>query len=186
MALLIPILFALCLVAASLGWAARRPAVADPNRTDLAVLRIDIAVTVVCAVLVGAAALFAAATDPGATPLLMATHVLAVVTAAWTGAAVVRVVLAVGGIPTRADNHDDDPEAPLRGGRVIGMLERTAVAASLLFAWPAGIGIILAVKSLARFSELRAPHASEQFILGTFASVLWASAIAGVSILAGL
>lgn len=185
-AVLIPILFGLCLAVAGLGWAVRRPAVADPNRTDVEVLRIDVVVTAVCAVLVGVAALIAAASDPRGTPVLVVTHVLAVLTAALTGASVVRVVLAAGGIPTRADNHDDEPEAPLRGGRVIGMLERTAVAVSLLLAWPAGIGIILAVKSLARFSELRAPHASEQFILGTFASVLWASAVAGVSILAGL
>jgi hypothetical protein len=33
---------------------------------------------------------------------------------------------------------------------------------------------------LARYPELREPHASEQFIIGTFTSVLWAIAVCGV------
>ncbi|MEO9330163.1 hypothetical protein [Gordonia aurantiaca] len=69
---------------------------------------------------------------------------------------------------------------PLRGGRVIGYLERLAVVSTLMASWPEGLAIILAVKGLARYPELRAPQASEQFIMGTFVSVLWAIGMAGV------
>ncbi|MEY1675573.1 MULTISPECIES: hypothetical protein [Gordonia] len=69
---------------------------------------------------------------------------------------------------------------PLRGGRVIGYLERLAVVTTLMAGWPEGLAIILAVKSLARYPELRAPHAAEQFIMGTFASVMWAVGMAGI------
>ncbi|WP_138996633.1 hypothetical protein [Rhodococcus zopfii] len=69
---------------------------------------------------------------------------------------------------------------PLRGGRVIGILERAAVAGAVLAGWPEGIAIVLAVKGLARYPELREPQASEQFIIGTGTSVLWALAVCGV------
>ncbi|MBM7369172.1 hypothetical protein [Gordonia hydrophobica] len=184
--MMIPLLLVLAIATSTAGWAVRRRRVDDPHRSDRDVLGVDIVVTAACAVLLAVAAVVAATTEPAGQAVVVTTAVVAVLAAAVTGSGVVRVVLAAGGIPTRADNHDDEPDAPLRGGRVIGLLERTAVAASLLLAWPAGVGVILAVKSLARFSELRAPRASEQFILGTFASVLWASAFAGVGWLAAL
>ncbi|WP_342661111.1 hypothetical protein Rruber_02162 [Rhodococcus ruber] len=74
----------------------------------------------------------------------------------------------------------ESPPGPLRGGRVIGLLERAAVAAAILSGWPEGIAVVLAVKGLARYPELREPQASEQFIIGTFTSVLWAVAVCGV------
>ena len=73
--------------------------------------------------------------------------------------------------------------AVLRGGLWIGMLERIAVFVSLVAAFPEGIAIALAVKGLGRYPELRSPGAAERFIIGTFASVLWASACAGVVVL---
>ncbi|EGD56155.1 hypothetical protein [Gordonia neofelifaecis] len=179
-------LLVLAVVAAAGASLVRGRLVDDPDRTDAAVLRADALAAAVSVVLLASAALVAATTDPMSGAALVAVQIAAVIAAATTGSSAVRIVLALGGIPTRADNHDDEPDAPLRGGRVIGVLERTAVAVSLLLAWPAGLGIILAVKSLARFSELRAPHASEQFILGTFASVLWAASFAGVGWLAGM
>ena len=86
-----------------------------------------------------------------------------------------------------APDHDADHDVnggPLRGGRIIGYLERAAVCATLLAGWPESMAVILAVKSLARYPELRAPHASEQFIMGTFTSVLWACGLSGVGFLA--
>jgi len=74
--------------------------------------------------------------------------------------------------------------AVLRGGLWIGLLERVAVFASLVVGFPEGVAIALAVKGLGRYPELRAPGAAERFIVGTFASVLWASACAGVVLLA--
>jgi len=74
--------------------------------------------------------------------------------------------------------------AVLRGGLWIGLLERAAVFASLVAGFPEGVAIALAVKGLGRYPELRAPGAAERFIIGTFTSVLWASACAGVVLLA--
>lgn len=73
-----------------------------------------------------------------------------------------------------------EPQNVLRGGGVIGVLERASVAASILTYWPAGIAIVLAVKGLARYPELRDSKVSEQFIIGTFTSVLWAAGCSGV------
>ena len=72
----------------------------------------------------------------------------------------------------------------LRGGLWIGLLERGAVFASLVAGFPEGVAIALAVKGLGRYPELRAPGAAERFIIGTFASVLWACGCAGVVLLA--
>ena len=85
--------------------------------------------------------------------------------------------------PGSGDPDDDVPigSRPLRGGRVIGVLERVAVVGALVAGWPEGIAVVLAVKGLARYPEIRDQHAGEQFIIGTFASVLWAVAAAGVA-----
>jgi hypothetical protein len=76
-----------------------------------------------------------------------------------------------------------DPEI-LRGGAWIGALERAAVAGTLLAGWPEGLAVVLAVKGLGRYAELRAPAAAERFIVGTLASGLWAVACVGVVVLA--
>jgi hypothetical protein len=75
-----------------------------------------------------------------------------------------------------------DP-AILRGGAWIGVLERAAVAVSLLAGSADGLVVVLAVKGLGRYAELRAPAAAERFILGTLASALWAAACVGVALL---
>lgn len=71
------------------------------------------------------------------------------------------------------------PESPLRGGMWIGILERLAIASTLWASWPEGLAVVLAVKGLGRFAELKEHVAAEQFILGTFSSVLWACAAYG-------
>lgn len=76
--------------------------------------------------------------------------------------------------------------SPLRGGMWIGLLERAAIASTLWAAWPEGLAVVLAVKGLGRFSELKQHAAAEQFILGTFVSVLWACAAVGVGMLIGV
>jgi hypothetical protein len=75
-----------------------------------------------------------------------------------------------------------DPEI-LRGGAWIGAMERVAIAGSLLVGWPEGLAVVLAVKGLGRYAELRAPAAAERFIVGTLASGLWAVACVGVVLL---
>ena len=71
----------------------------------------------------------------------------------------------------------------LRGGAWIGVLERAAVAATLLAGSAEGLVVVLAVKGLGRYAELRAPAAAERFIVGTLASALWAAACVGVGVL---
>jgi len=71
----------------------------------------------------------------------------------------------------------------LRGGALIGTLERGAIFAGLLAGWPEAMAVVLAIKGLARYPELRGPDQStmpvtphavaERFIIGTFVSVLW-------------
>jgi hypothetical protein len=72
----------------------------------------------------------------------------------------------------------------LRGGAWIGGLERLAVFAGLAAGFPEGVAIVLALKGVGRFPDLRQDqgHAgiTERFIIGTFASVLWAAACAGL------
>jgi len=75
-----------------------------------------------------------------------------------------------------------DPEI-LRGGAWIGVLERAAVAATLLAGSAEGLVVVLAVKGLGRYAELRAPAAAERFIIGTLASALWAAGCVGVAVL---
>ena len=58
-----------------------------------------------------------------------------------------------------------------------------AVAATLLAGSAEGLVVVLAVKGLGRYSELRAPAAAERFILGTLASALWAAGCVGVAVL---
>ena len=82
----------------------------------------------------------------------------------------------------------------LRGGAWIGGFERTGVFAALVSGWPEGIAVVLGLKGLGRYSELKSDGPSggpepgatvqggvaERFIIGTFCSVLWAVACAGV------
>ena len=81
-------------------------------------------------------------------------------------------------LPVESDQHDDGEV--LRGGAWIGSLERVGIFASLAAGWPGGVAIVLAVKGVGRYQELGETGAAERFIIGTFASVLWASACAGV------
>ncbi|TWE12802.1 hypothetical protein [Rudaeicoccus suwonensis] len=72
----------------------------------------------------------------------------------------------------------------LRGGAWIGALERAAIFAGLIAGWPETIAIVLAVKGLGRYPELKSgeqPAVAERFIIGTFVSVLWACGCAGVA-----
>ena len=85
----------------------------------------------------------------------------------------------------------DSPTRPagevLRGGAWIGALERLGVYVALVAGWGPGLAIVLAVKGLGRYPELRNQEdsgAAERFIIGTFTSVLWAVACVGLAVLA--
>ena len=80
--------------------------------------------------------------------------------------------------------HDPATGAPvtspalevLRGGLTIGILERFAAAGAILLGFPEAIAIVVAIKGVGRFTELSAPESRERFIIGTFASLIWACA----------
>lgn len=95
---------------------------------------------------------------------------------------------AEGSVPTAGDTPTavDDAGAPdgavargiLRGGGWIGALERLAVTGAIIVGYPAAIAVVVAVKGLGRFPELREhPGASERFVIGTLASMIWAGAL---------
>ena len=155
-----------------------------------------------CVVLLAAGALAAAAADEAMTGWRWGAAVVAAVAAATTaGSPVVRGVFRVvrrellprrtsgvgpaGAVtgPTGQPVEDvaERPENVLRGGAWIGYLERAAVASTLLAGWPEGIALVLAVKGVGRYAELRETNAPETFIIGTFASLLWAAAAAGTA-----
>jgi hypothetical protein len=71
----------------------------------------------------------------------------------------------------------DRMQEVLRGGTVIGYLERLAVVASLVAGYPEAIAVVVAIKGIGRFSELATPAARERFIVGTLASLLWAGLV---------
>jgi hypothetical protein len=150
----------------------------------------------VVAVLVGAAVLGCAAALPG-TPVdpdedlgMLLPAGIAVVTVLG-GGPVTAVVLRVA--DREASGSVAQAAAVLRGGAWIGVFERIGIFAALVAGWPEGIAVVLALKGLGRYSELRgdvppdgapggALHggAAERFIIGTFCSALWAAGGAGV------
>ncbi|MCF6743778.1 hypothetical protein E9529_05715 [Blastococcus sp. KM273128] len=135
--------------------------------------------------LVGSLAVAAAVAWPaeGTAGMAQAGAALAALAAVTGGGPVATAVLhAADPAATGVSGGPQDPDI-LRGGAWIGVLERGAIAATLLVGWPEGLAVVLAVKGLGRFSELRAPAAAERFIVGTLASGLWAAACVGVAVL---
>lgn len=75
-----------------------------------------------------------------------------------------------------------EPRPLLRGGTWIGVLERFAVTGAIIAGMPGLIAIVVAVKGLGRYPELKElAGASERFIIGTLASF---SVAVGVGLLA--
>ena len=91
---------------------------------------------------------------------------------------------------TRASLGLEAAQKDLPGGQWIGILERVAVYACIVTAFPAGIAMVLAVKGLGRYADLAtesesgASRKGELFIIGTFVSILWAATWAGAAYLA--
>lgn len=70
----------------------------------------------------------------------------------------------------------------LRGGAIIGVLERLAVCLAILVGEPVAIAYVVAIKGLGRFAELKeTPVAAERFIIGTLTSLLWAAGVAALA-----
>lgn len=76
----------------------------------------------------------------------------------------------------------DAPEGLKRGGWLIGQLERGLILALILTDQAAGIGFLIAAKSVLRFSDTKDDRKiSEYVIIGTLASVAWALFAAGLT-----
>ena len=173
-------------------------------------------VAVLAAALLAAAAALAAGADDVSGWQRAAAAVLGVLVAVTAGSHVVRAVFRLtrrevrparparpGAVPADAAPPGaapptgelpldlESPVSVLRGGAWIGYLERGAVAGTLLASFPEGLALVLAVKGVGRYPELRdagrggraGADAPEEFIIGTLASLLWAAAAAGTAAL---
>lgn len=95
-----------------------------------------------------------------------------------TGNSIVRLVLALDGV-----RMDEAPADEVKGGRVIGPIERLVIFGALIAGAATIAGFVVAAKSLLRFPELseksRIHEATEYVLIGSLAS--W-----GVALLASL
>lgn len=85
-----------------------------------------------------------------------------------------------GGIVLLPEGHDAAAEPSrtlMRGGAVIGYLERLAAVLSIVVGYPEAIAVLVALKGIGRFSELAESESRERFIIGSLASLIWACAI---------
>ncbi|WP_028651144.1 hypothetical protein [Nocardioides halotolerans] len=165
-------LLAFALAAAALGWTRSGRAVWPP----------------VSAAALAAAAVVAAVSDQvssGRVELTLLVTLAGLLAVVGGGPLTTRVFAVVDrGQPAR--DSVSDAEVFLKGGAWIGALERLAVFAGLAAGFPEGVAVVLALKGVGRFPDLR--HAegasggatTERFIIGTFTSVLWAAGCAGM------
>jgi hypothetical protein len=89
------------------------------------------------------------------------------------------ITVGAGTAAAPASGGDAPATRILRGGAIIGVLERLAVCLAILAGQPVAIAYVVAIKGLGRFAELKeTPVAAERFIIGTLASMLWAAGVA--------
>jgi hypothetical protein len=103
-----------------------------------------------------------------------------------SGNRVVRLVLDAAGVSRRTS------ESALKGGRLLGPLERLIVFAIVLAGDPAAAAIVITGKGLLRFPVIRSEagypgpdSVTEYFLIGTFVSLLIASLLAVLVLAAG-
>ncbi len=72
-----------------------------------------------------------------------------------------------------ADRKTTDVSS-FKNGKIIGILERVIVFLGIFIGEWSLVGIILALKTIARYKELDGKDNSEYFLIGTMASLLWA------------
>jgi hypothetical protein len=126
--------------------------------------------------------------DTGGRPVATLVVALAGVVAVLGGGPVTTWVFSFVDRGQTAANSLEQAGSLLRGGAWIGALERLAVFAGLAAGFPEGVAVVLALKGVGRYPDLKADpgggSTTERFIIGTFTSVLWAAACAGVLALA--
>ncbi|MBA3528085.1 MAG: hypothetical protein H0T91_01985 [Propionibacteriaceae bacterium] len=176
------ILWALLTVLSVWVWLPAKARMGKPLRARTSVLISTLVVLVIGTAVVALLASLAPPTTGRWSWLAIA---VAAAAALLTGGAVTSCILDLADASSRPVAHRVQ-RTVLRGGAWIGALERLGLVVSLLARWPEGIAIILAVKSLARYPELKLSQstgAAERFIIGTFASLGWAAACAGVAVI---
>jgi len=108
-----------------------------------------------------------------------------------TGNVVVRLVLAATGTtnPTYGSVPDPDPELRLKGGRLLGPMERVFIVGLGLAGHLTAASIVIAAKGLLRFPELQSRREqewihrlTEYFLVGSFVS--WLVALGLLALLA--
>ncbi|MBW4042435.1 MAG: hypothetical protein HIU86_09960 [Acidobacteria bacterium] len=131
--------------------------------------------------------LVAAILPEAAPPVVVAiTAVAALVIAAAGGSPVVRLLLDRTTFDEQEGIHGGivvGERELLRGGEVIGLLERLAVAGAIVTGFPEALAVIIAIKGVGRFTELENGAVRERFIVGTLGSWIWAAAAAGLVLL---
>lgn len=85
---------------------------------------------------------------------------------------------AVGALTRRFTAELPNGTGLAEAGRVIGQLERGLILLLVLIDQPAGIGFLIAAKSVLRFDTQAHQKAGEYVIIGTLASFTWALAMA--------
>jgi hypothetical protein len=155
------------------GIARRRPA---------AVLTVATVVLTLLALLTGAAL-----SAPAAAPVTALVTVAALVLAVAGGSVITRAVLDRVSFDEPEGTHGGlvaaDGRERLRGGEVIGLLERLAVAGAIVAGFPEALAVIIAIKGVGRFTELETGAVRERFIVGTLTSWVWAATAAGIVLL---
>jgi hypothetical protein len=106
-----------------------------------------------------------------------------------TGNVVVRLVLTATGTINPARDAMSQPERRLKGGRLLGPMERVLILGLGLAGQVTAAGLVVAAKGLLRFPELsskleqeRVHRLTEYFLVGSFVS--WLLALGGVALLA--
>ena len=108
-----------------------------------------------------------------------------------TGNVIVRLVLAATGTtnPTYGSEPDPDPELRLKGGRLLGPMERVLILGLGLGGHLTAASVVVAAKGLLRFPELQSRREqawihrlTEYFLVGSFVS--WLVALSSLVLLA--
>lgn len=155
------------------AWLTRAP--------DRSPARLAAAALLLVAGLGGAVARLAGAADPDSRWAVAGLVSAGLLVAVVGGHAITRAVLEI------VDRHGElAAESTLPGGSWIGGLERLAVYASLVAGQGEGVALVLVIKALGRYPELRVGQTTtvdrsgvgERFIIGTLTSLLWAAGAA--------
>lgn len=141
---------------------------------------------ILSAALLAVGLVLAAVPGPAPAVVTAVTTIAALVIAVAGGGPAVRLILDRTSFEEREGVHGGivvGERELLRGGEVIGLLERLAVAGAVISGAPEALAVIIAIKGVGRFTELENGAVRERFIVGTLASWIWAAAAAGLVLL---